>query len=120
MKGLGWRKKRIRKAYGLEWVFVPAFEVGTRSEQVGTSNNSGLVPSVPTESPQHFKEEKNNINTRTHDFMCIGEEKSVSVGTVGTSSTDGLFRPVPSPFRPQGSEQIEKPTIILTPEDLDE
>ena len=120
MKSLGWKKKRIRKHYGLEWVFVPAFEGGTRAEQVGTSNNSGLVPSVPTESPQHFKEEKNNINTRTHDFMCIGEEKSVSVGTVGTSSTDGLFRPVPSPFRPQGSEQIEKPTIILTPEDLDE
>ncbi len=120
MKSLRWKKKRIRKPHGLEWVFVPAFEGGTRAEQVGTPNNDGLVPSVPTESPQHFKEEKNNINTRTHDFMYMGREEGVSVGTVGTSSADGLFRPVPSLFRPQGSEQIEKPTITLTPEDFDE
>ena len=120
MRGLGWVKKRVRQPHGLEWIFVPVSNIGTTPEHTGTSNDDGLVPNVPVENTQHFKEEKNNINTRTHDFMYMGEEKGIQTGTPEQPSTDGLFRCVPDLFRSSTPEHPPKPTIILTPEDLDE
>ena len=120
MRGLGWAKKRVRQSHGLEWIFVPVSNIGTTPEHTGTSNDDGLVPNVPVENTQHFKEGKNNINTRTHDFMYMGGEKGIQTGTPEQPSTDGLFRCVPDPFRSSTPEHPPKSTIILTPEDFDE
>ena len=120
MKTLGWVKRRVRRPYGLEWVFVPVSDIGTTSEHTGTSNNDGLVPNVPTESSQHFKEEKDNTYTHTHINTCMGEEMGIQTGTPEQSSTDVLFRCVPGLFRSPTPEQEKKPPITLTSEDLDE
>ena len=120
MRGLGWVKKRVRQPHGLEWIFVPVSNIGTTPEHTGTSNDDGLVPNVPVENTQHFKEEKNNINTRTHDFMYMGEEKGIQTGTPEQPSTDGLFRCVPDLFRSSTPEHPPKSTVTLTPEDFDE
>jgi putative DNA primase/helicase len=120
MRGLGWVKKRVRKSHGLEWIFVPVSNTGTTPEHTGTSNVDGFVPSVPVENTQHFKEEKNIINTCTHDFMYMGKEKGIQTGTPEQPSTDGLFRCVPDLFRSPTPEHPPKPTITLTPEDFEE
>ena len=52
--------------------------------------------------------------------MYMGKEKGIQTGTPEQPSTDGLFRCVPDLFRSSTPEHPPKPTIILTPEDLDE
>lgn len=120
MKTLGWKSKKVRNPHGPGRIYVPVIETGTRLEQTGTLNDDGLVPDVPVDSLQHFKEEKKDINTCTHDFMYMGREMSISTGTTGTSSTDGLFQSVPDTFQSLRPEQLRNAPITLTREDLEE
>ncbi len=74
MRTLGWAKKRVRRAHGLEWMFVPDLNAGTGSEQVGTSSNDGIVPSVPTQKPIACREETSNTCTPHNKNMYMGKD----------------------------------------------
>ena len=74
MRTLGWAKKRVRRAHGLEWMFVPDLNAGTGSEQVGTSSNDGIVPSVPTQKPIAYREENSNTCTPHNKNMYTGKD----------------------------------------------
>ena len=67
MKRLKWQKKRIRTSSGLDWMYVPSSEVGTGGNNVGTTNNHGLVPTVPTENKEGcIGESETHTHTYTH------------------------------------------------------
>lgn len=101
LKRHGWEKKRARTSSGRAYMYVPTSNVGTGRDNVGTASNRAIVPTVPTENGDLYREEGYGDGQKENRLSSQrGKREGNLVGTVGpvgTGQQDQSLTGVPTP-----------------------
>ncbi len=88
LKRHGWEKKRIRTSSGRVYTYVPTSDIGTGRDNVGTASTRAIVPTVPTENGDLYREEDDDSLGANKNSSQGGKKNKKLVGTIGPVGTD--------------------------------